>query len=222
MSTKQIFKLRMELLDYKPPIWREVQVLRNIPLSRLAYIIMILFEMKASHLFNFEQEILGKIVDYILIDEFTEDFEIRPTFDATTTKLYQVLTKKGDKINFTYDYGDNWEIKIVLKEIIIDNSSDSKEFPKVIDGNGYGIIEDCGGAYGLHEIAKAFKRKSGKDYKDYCDWLGVNDLDLTKFDIEDMNFRLKKVPRIYKGIYERHQYPTKQSLKILKREYKIK
>ena len=34
-----------------------------------------------------------------------------------------------------------------------------------------------------------------------------------------MNFRLKKVPRIYADCYEYELEPTKQSMKILNREY---
>jgi hypothetical protein len=85
---------------------------------------------------------------------------------------------------------------------------------------GYGIIEDCRGVGGLEDIAKAFKKKKGQQYQEYSDWLGVTDLDLLSFDIGDMNFRLKKVPRIYADIYERELEPTKQSLDLLERKYK--
>lgn len=39
------------------------------------------------------------------------------------------------------------------------------------------------------------------------------------FDIDDMNFRLKKVPRIYSDIYEMRYEPTKKSVDILERKY---
>ncbi|WP_455617792.1 hypothetical protein [Eisenbergiella sp.] len=45
-------------------------------------------------------------------------------------------------------------------------------------------------------------------------------LDLTTFDVDDMNFRLKKVPRIYADAYEFGLEPTKQSLNLLMRKYK--
>ena len=46
--------------------------------------------------------------------------------------------------------------------------------------------------------------------------------DLKTFDIEDMNFRLKKIPKIYQDIYERDLEPTDYSYKILTRAYKKK
>ena len=43
---------------------------------------------------------------------------------------------------------------------------------------------------------------------------------MTTFDVDDMNFRLKKVPRIYADAYEFGLEPTKQSLNLLMRKYK--
>ena len=54
----------------------------------------------------------------------------------------------------------------------------------------------------------------------HCDWLGRIDLDLLAFDIDDMNFRLKKIPRIYSDVYEHGLEPTKRSLDLLERKYK--
>ena len=51
MASQSIYQFYAELRGYKPKIWRRFQVMQNITLARLAYIIMTLFEMKASHLF---------------------------------------------------------------------------------------------------------------------------------------------------------------------------
>lgn len=42
---------------------------------------------------------------------------------------------------------------------------------------------------------------------------------LLAFDIDDMNFRLKKLLRVYREIYEYYYEPTKKSLALLLREY---
>ena len=41
----------------------------------------------------------------------------------------------------------------------------------------------------------------------------------TAFDIDDMNFRLKKLPRIYKQIYEDRLEPTQRSIALIERKY---
>ena len=85
-----------------------------------------------------------------------------------------------------------------------------------------GIIEDVGDTDGLEQFAEAMKRGEGEDFDEYCEWLGIEGFDMDEFDIEDMNFRLKKLNRVYRDIYEHHIEPTRQSLKLLLRHYKGK
>ena len=123
-------------------------------------------------------------------------------------------------MEFQYDFGDNWRFNIVLEKIFQDENITGRELPRVIEGEGFGIIEDCGGTMGLEYIKKSFEIKRGKDYEMYSNWLGIEELDLDKFDLEDLNFRLKKLPRIFKDSYEYGLEPTEQSIKILERGYK--
>lgn len=58
------------------------------------------------------------------------------------------------------------------------------------------------------KIAASFKRKRGPQYQNLCKWIGTNTLDLTIFDIDDINSSLKKVPTIYRKIYEYKQPPV--------------
>ena len=69
---------------------------------------------------------------------------------------------------------------------------------------------------------RPLKTKKGSEYDEYRQWLGMNDFDLETFDIEDMNFRLLRVPRIYADIYEYNLEPTERSMNILERRYLIK
>lgn len=255
MASNPIYQFYAELNDYKPKIWRRFQVMNNITMARLGYIIMTMFEMQASHLFcfnvPFEENIkreLTKNIDFESIkramagtgyfeienanwlieflnedsEEYRADTDVRMT-DAAKTILKKVVSIPEDKMAFSYDYGDGWEIALILEKVIIDKELPGQELPRVLDGAGYGIIENCGGIPGLEDLAKAFKKKRGKQYKEFCEWLGCDDLDMTAFDIDDINFRLKKVPRIYADIYEKGLRPTKRSLDLLERKYlKIK
>jgi len=248
MASQPIYQLYAELRDYKPKMWRRFQVLSNITVARLAYIVMTLFEMQASHLFNFEipvdenfrkcfgehfnNETNGKVINLFgkrpelakLRIELHNEFE-SPEFegriqDAAKTKVKNVLAYETETMIFSYDYGDGWEIELTLEKIFEDVALSGKELPRVLEGEVYGIIEDCGGPGGLEEIAKAYRKKQGLQYQEYCEWLGMEDLDLSTFDIDDMNFRLKKVPRIYTDAYQYGLEPTKQSMDLLMRKYK--
>lgn len=245
MASQPIYEMYAELKDYEPKIWRRFQLMNNVSMSRLAYIIMTMFEMEANHLFCFEvpnaenyfneqrkhhkEEDIIDIYKYhpeyanwrieLSSDEDDFPYEGRKMI-AEETKLKQVLNYAEDKLLFEYDFGDGWEIAVVLERVIETSDIPGKELPRVLEGEGYGIIEDCGGPGGLADLAKAFKRKEGREYEEYKEWLGREELDLSTFDLEDVNFRLKKLPRIYTDIYEYGIEPTLQSMKLLRREYK--
>lgn len=250
MASHPIYQFYAELCDYEPKIWRRFQVMDHITAARLGYILMTLFEMQACHLFCFDisflenlsrrQKRTGSQSDLELLSYLKEDeertqthielpceeddwLEFRGTnLDASKAKLSQIVREEDNIMHFSYDYGDGWGITLVLEKILYDADLPGKELPRVLEGEGYGIIEDCGGPGGLEELAEAFRKKSGKSYEVFREWLGVDELNLDEFDIDDMNFRLKKVPRIYTDIYEHELPPTKQSLKLLTREYKKK
>lgn len=141
-------------------------------------------------------------------------------FDASAYKIRSILHGcQGEKLTLEYDYGDGWEVEITLESVFEGKELPGRELPRVLDGEGYGIIEDCGGVGGLKELAVAFQRKSGDDYENLREWLGSDELDLTAFDLDDMNLRLKKVPRIYMESYEYGLIPTQRSLDFLDRRY---
>lgn len=51
------------------------------------------------------------------------------------------------------------------------------------------------------------------------EWLGTSEVDLSVFDLQDLNFRLKKLPRIFRDLYEYDYPPTKHSIDLLDRKY---
>ena len=250
MASKPIYQIYSELEDYEPKIWRRFQVSSDVTMARLAYILMTLFEIQASHLYCFEVNELDNFITnhlehynkYMRDDDNDDFFKIgrygcifedeeedllpqlnnkyRELVDAKDVKLKHVLDEEKEKMVFQYDFGDNWRFDIIIEKIFEDESISGKDLPRVLEGDGFGIIEDCGGTMGLEEIREAFKKKSGEDYEMYSNWLGIKELDLNKCDLDDLNFRLKKLPRIFKDIYEHELEPTENSLKILYREYK--
>jgi len=55
--SSSIYQFYVKLEEVTPTIWRRFQVRSNMTASRLCYIIMTLFEMKASHLFALEVDV---------------------------------------------------------------------------------------------------------------------------------------------------------------------
>ncbi len=85
---------------------------------------------------------------------------------------------------------------------------------------GFGIVEDVGGVYGLEHFAKVMKKGRGHEFDEFSEWYGSSTFDINHFDKDDLNFRLRKLMRVYKDAYEYNVEPTKRSLDIIERKYK--
>jgi hypothetical protein len=248
MATKTIYQFYANLFDFEPEIWRRFQVASDIAVAQIGYIVQVLFEMRASHLMSIEvpvsrnQAAAWKAehpkkpakenpyakenirVRYEVRGKNPQSFfgpDIEESKDATKSLLHDVVSNVGDQLAVWYDFGDDW-IAVLMLEKVLDNKDQASELPHVMEGAGFGIVEDVGGPMGLHELAEAFKKKKGEQYKMYCEWLGKKDFDITAFDLDDMNFRLKKIPKIYQQIYENSKYPSKASIDLIERKYLVK
>lgn len=250
MPKHYIYRFKAELQDYKPKIWRTFEIDGGKTMAELGYILQIMFEMQASHLFCFCDNV-GERFREFMRQRFTEEelqkfskqndlatpnwnrYELtsegddvylkedEKLYQANEIKLRQITRELPWNFMFEYDYGDGWEVRLELlsceeKDVSLAN------YPCVLEGKGFGIIEDVGGVGGLSDLAATLKKGKGQEYKDMCTWLGTTTLILDEFDIDDCNYRLKKCLRIYRDIYEYHYEPTKQSMDILLRKYKGK
>ena len=227
-----VYQFYAELENYKPKIWRRFQVKNDITVAKLGYIVMTLYEMKASHLLSVEHEKpfltatgrQSKRMELICRydfpgNAFDGDWKDVDTEDATMTRLSALNLEAPSRLLVWYDFGDDWRVLVSFEKEIDAQGLSPKEFPRVIEGEGFGIVEDCGGIYGLADLAQAFKAKKGEEYEDYRSWLGVDDFDLAKFDLDDMNYRLKKIPTIFAKIYEQGGYPSQRSIDLIERKY---
>lgn len=248
MAQHYVYRFYAALKEYKPTIWRRFEINGEKTMAELAYAVMLMFEMQASHLFCFKENTKEVfLADAGLRNLYSED-EIEAVLEkhsdseffkniryelpsegmyladderlinADEIKLNRIAGKPGWKITLNYDYGDGWEVDLKLEHCGKREVS-LASLPCVLEGEGYGIVEDVGGVGGLKDLAKALKKGKGKEYNDFCAWLGSTTLDLAAFDIDDMNFRLKKLLRVYKEIYEYYYEPTEKSLALLQREY---
>lgn len=245
----RVYELHLELRDSKPKIWRTLQVNQKMTVAEFAYIALVLFEMQASHLFKvivpkgamlveeYSKKLGAGFDEQAFNKEHPETRTIRYTYellhmidqkfifakgndiihDVCKEKLKHSISMIGERIELWYDFGDDWFIDIKLKNIF--DANDSNLLPTVKDGEGFGIIEDCGGVCGLNDIIKVFKSKTSKKYKEYRDWLGNDDFDFSLFEIEEMNKRLQVIPEIYKRSYEEKNSPTDKEIDYIERRH---
>ena len=60
--------------------------------------------------------------------------------------LSQVFSGPGDRLGYTYDYGDDWEHDIVLEETR--SAGPEEPYRSCVAGKGACPPEDCGGVWG--------------------------------------------------------------------------
>jgi hypothetical protein len=225
MESQKFYQFYAELEEFKPKIWRRFQISGNVTIAEFAYIVMTMFEMRASHLFCIEHNAptftptgrkskRTKFIDRYVIPH-GDGFDEPGDLSATSTKLSQINFEENSFLNLWYDFGDDWFVRLTPEEIT--EQLPEKDLPKILDGKCFGIVEDCGGIWGLEDLIEVFKQKSGDDYEDLCEWLGTKDFDIKNFDLEEMNSRIKSVPKIYKKIYEKKAYPTKKEIDLIER-----
>lgn len=247
MAIHPIYRFYAELESYIPKIWRRFEINGTKTMAELGYTLMTMFEMQASHLFCFNykygartlsdlrklypdeklKEVLGEdgfsdlseVWRFELPSDEVYENENEVWKDASKYRLKDITDKVPWQFSFMYDYGDSWHINLKM-ESCEKAEIDARQLPRVLEGEGYGIIEDCGGVDGLKDLENAFKKKKGQKYKNYQEWLGTDGIDLTAFDIDDINFRLKKLPRIYKECYEYGYEPTQHAIDLIERKYK--
>lgn len=149
------------------------------------------------------------------------DDDPMPCKNAATEKISKLDLEPPHRLIVAYDFGDGWAVTVRLEKRIDIPDVTAKDLPRVLKGSGWGIVEDCGGVPGLEELAQAFTDKKGETYENLRDWLGVDEFALEKFDLDEMNFRLKKIPEIFAGIYEKGKNPTRKQIDLLERNTAI-
>ena len=242
MASQPVYEFYAELVDYRPAMWRRFQAAGNITLARLAYIVMVMYEMRASHPFSLifsksdPEEILsnGPYDNETNVIPFPFErrllrFELpshdtgrlhRCYMDASKITLRQLTRLPGSVIHFFYDFGCEWDVMLRLEAVKSMPELDGRSLPRVLEGEGFGIIEDSGGSEYLMELRdNVMCRPRTRGYREFCDWYGSAPPDMNSFDLDDMNFRLSKLPRVYREIYELDLTPTRRSQDIIERRY---
>lgn len=142
---RQNFRVRVELADYFPQMWREFEVSGDTRLDKLCFQVLTLFNVRGNHLFDLWAGTTGYQLP--LLDSGYEE-------TASLTKHWLGEFKAGDQLTLNYDFGDSWKfiIRLVATSGVPRRSNGDRA--KLLAGFGRGIIEDIGGPTGLTQAAK--------------------------------------------------------------------
>jgi hypothetical protein len=165
----------------RPPVWRRVLVPADVTLGDLHEVIQqaMGWDNYHMHVFSMGGQEYG-----------SPDPELGHASDRNVL-LSQLLTGPGDRLRYTYDFGDDWEHDIVLEETL--TAAPQETYPFCVAGKGACPPEDCGGAWGYAELKEVLADPSHEGHQDMLEWLGLDtgkDFDPKKFSVTEVNARL--------------------------------
>jgi hypothetical protein len=171
-----VARIRIELQDSEPKIWRRVDVPLSATLLSLHDIIQVTMGWRGDHLFEF---VIG---DKVYAEPHPDDemYE-RRVYQAKSIRLQALIARGVNRLLYVYDFGDYWRHDVTL-EALRDGSPDV-DYPAFVDGARRGPPEDVGGSTGFMEFLDAVLDPRHEDHERMLEWYG------RPFDPDDIDER---------------------------------
>jgi len=178
---RAVHTIKVTLRDSRPPIWRCLEVPSSSTLQQLHTIIQVAFGWEDYHIWVFETP----WERYGMTDR---ELEIR---SAAAKRLGQVAPRPGDKLRYTYDFGDDWEHDIVVQAV--SDAEPAIAYPRCLAGRRACPPEDCGGIWGYGYLLEILADPAHEEHKERLEWLGLDsadEFDPAAFDLAEVNSAL--------------------------------
>jgi hypothetical protein len=184
--TDAIATLRMEIKHIEPLIWRRVAVRTSIDLNSLHTVAQATVGWLDYHLWEF------------VIDEGKygiPDPDRPHVRNGAATHLAAILASGITEFGYVYDFGDNWEHRIVVEEVVAAEAG--AKYPRFLGGARRCPPEDCGGPPGYFDFIEDITHKQSKKAKESLDWYG-GPYDPNDIDVEQINITLGRIANSYR------------------------
>ncbi|MFO8074638.1 MAG: plasmid pRiA4b ORF-3 family protein [Egibacteraceae bacterium] len=188
------YVLHVELDDTAPAVWRQLAVSSGLHLDELHTVLQAAFGWEEYHLYRFSSdpdEPWGQPA-YLCPFDVAEENTGAP---AELVRLDEVLPSEGERLGYTYDYGDNWQLTLTLEAS--EPHGDDGPAAACRDGAGAEPPEDCGGVP-AYELIVGAQDPSHPDHAElraeFRRWFGAESdparIHLTPFDVDTVGARL--------------------------------
>ncbi len=184
---RTVHKVKITLRGAKPPIWRRLEVPSGITLEQLHHSIQEAFGWVGYHLWVFTTP----VGDYGVADP-----ELGHR-SAASTKLDKVAGRTGDRLRYTYDFGDDWEHEILVEEVL--TAEPGVAYPRCLAGRRACPPEDCGGIWGYEELCEILADPDHPEHADRLEWLGLESAEQfnpARLDLDEVNEALSGMAKV--------------------------
>ena len=186
-GSRDVHRVKITLRGARPPIWRRLEVPSDITVRRLHDVIQQAFGWEDSHLWVFS----APDGEYGIADR---ELGFR---SAASRKLAAVAPDPGDRVRYTYDFGDGWEHDIVVEDVR--PAEPGVAYPRCTAGRRACPPEDCGGIWGYQELLAVLADPGDEQHADMLEWLGLEsaaEFDPAAFDPDETSIALAPLARV--------------------------
>lgn len=185
---KEIYQLKIVIVGINPPIWRRILVVNKSYLSDLHNYIQKYFNWGGFHLHEFYFNINKEPYSRISIEgsiPFSRSKTPAPEINEETIRLCDIFSEDLKNIRYIYDFGDNWELQIILEKSFPYKKGFSGSL--CVGGKRAAPPEDCGGIFGYQDILEILKDPTHPQYSEISEWIGDD------FDPEDPGITIRQM-----------------------------
>ncbi len=151
------YKIRVTLEGVEKQIKRVFIINENVKIVDFCKAVIISMNGSLEHLYELKYKNKYYICDYMEKNGFDE-------IKMRSQRIGVLVLGEKDKLELTYDFGDNWVFKIDVVKV---TSGHHEKNIDLIDGIGRGIEEDCGGVWGLEQLIDNKENDWDYDYNDF-------------------------------------------------------
>lgn len=163
-----IATVRIDLVGSDPPIWRQIEAPTSTTLLTLHRIIQVAMGWQEYHMWEF---VVGNQRYGIAGD--ADDWGAPPTIDAGKVRLSELLRPRKTIIDYTYDFGDDWEHRLTITDIRPGEAGGA--YPRYVTGERPAPPEDSAGVPGFYDKLEILADPRHPEHKEIAEWLGGYD-----------------------------------------------
>ena len=183
------YVVRVDLDNAKPPIWRRLRLASDLTLDQVHVVLQTVMGWTDSHLHQFQ---MGPDVKNFRMQPFLTPFDLTEGalegILESEVRLDQVLTQRGHRLFYEYDFGDAWHHTVKLEKVEPWVEGDPMAF--CVAGRRACPPEDVGGISGYHDLLAALDGDidpaEAEWMEEQVQWLG-DDFDPAAFDVQEVN-----------------------------------
>lgn len=178
------WRLRIELLDVSPTVWRRLVVPSNIQLPMLHDVFQGSLGWTNSHLHQF-------LINGMCFAEPDPDgMDVAEMVDERRILLAEVLLGSSRTFEYVYDFGDHWQHAVILEDIY--TAPVARVPVRCLAGENACPPEDVGGPSGYDDFRAAIADPQHEAHEDLLAWCGGG-FDSAHFDLDAVNRELAKL-----------------------------